>query len=580
MSQGKRKSIGEKIVSASLIVGAAHLLLKFTGLIQAKAALHYLDHEVYSTIVVAAFTNVIGALFLIGEESIGPSFLPVFMEEKETGGEKAAFDFVNTLMTLQTLVLVLATLGLLCFPDHAIRLIIPKWTSPEKQDLYNLLRQSLVWLAPCLVFLSLGSTTYMLLNGYKKFFLAAFGDASTKICVIIALVGGVGIFKMDIRALYFGLLAGSVLKLVTHLFGLLSRLRLFRVRFDFKNPAMKRMAWLMLPLLAGILFAKFRDLFNNLRVLSHLKDDTIIMQANDLGRKLFAAISWLVPYTLQIALFPFLCELVDRNDKQRLGDILTGSCRMMVSLFLPGAVLLVLISHELSFGIFFSGKMELHTALATAAAMSCYFLVLPAQAVECVLMQGFFANRKMISVTLIGLGASILSVVISYVCIVQLHFRGIQALAAVALGFAISRTIKSVFLAIVLKRSVPLFPTRQTLGFIARVALVAIIVGGGVFGTKVLVNRVLKDPVPAAKIEMDRVKAETPAVSTAKSIRFTKEFFADRDIVINSKLMLVKACISGLVGGMLLLIASWALGVREPLTIVTWVLKKFGIRRN
>ena len=145
-----------------------------------------------------------------------------------------------------------------------------------------------------------------------------------------------------------------------------------------------------------------------------------------------------------------------------------------------------------------------------------------------------------------------------------------------------------VFLAIVLRKTVPLFPFRQTMGFLARVALVAVIVGGGVHGAKILVNRVLKDTVPAAKIEMAKAmakakasaKASAPTENEAKPIRFNKEFFADRDIAISSKLMLLKATILGITGAVLLLLASWALGVREPLTIATWILKKFKILRN
>jgi hypothetical protein len=38
-------------------------------------------------------------------------------------------------------------------------------------------------LGPAVIGLSLGSTTYVLLNGYKRFFLAAFGDAVWKFAV-------------------------------------------------------------------------------------------------------------------------------------------------------------------------------------------------------------------------------------------------------------------------------------------------------------------------------------------------------------------------------------------------------------
>ena len=71
-------------------------------------------------------------------------------------------------------------------------------------------------------------------------------------------------------------------------------------------------ALLAIPLLAGILIAKVRDQVNDVYVLSAL-DESGLMQANSMGRKLQSTLLYLVPYTLSIAVFPFFCELVDRD---------------------------------------------------------------------------------------------------------------------------------------------------------------------------------------------------------------------------------------------------------------------------
>ncbi|MDX9981927.1 MAG: lipid II flippase MurJ, partial [Lentisphaeria bacterium] len=343
----KHKSLAERIVGASIVVGIAHLCLKFVGLIQAKAAAHFLSTNEYEPILVVAFTGVISTLFLIGEEVIGPSFLPVFMREMDSKGEKEAWSFVNVLLTLQAILLLVAVGGIMLFPDFFIRLFT-EWRAGDNPERYALLRRSLVILAPALFCLSIGSTTYMLLNGYKRFFLAAFGDASTKICVVVALFLGMGLFGIGTKAVFFGLLLGSVAKLLTHLLGMLRELRFFRPSLDWRNPAVKAMALLMLPLLAGILIAKVRDNFNSIYSLSRYTDDPGLMMANDLGRKLFASIQWLVPYALQIALFPFLCELVDKDDRAKLGEVLSTSCRHLAAVFVPGSIMIAVLAVPIS----------------------------------------------------------------------------------------------------------------------------------------------------------------------------------------------------------------------------------------
>jgi len=561
------KGIGEKIIKASIVIAIAHLFLKLSGFIQARAAAHYLDDTNYSVILVTGFTGVIGSLFLIGEESIGPSFLPVFMKEKDTKGEKAAFEFTNALLTIQTLILLIIITIVICFPEFMIK-IFTEWNINDDPYKYNLLRQSIVYLAPCLLFISIGSTTYMLLNGYKKFFFAAIGDATTKICLIIALIIGIGIFKWDIKVIYFGLLVGSILKVATHLCGLFTKIKLFRPNFKFNTPAMRTFLLLILPLLLGIIFAKIRDNYNNIRILTHLKDDTMIMQANDLGRKLFASISWLVPYTLQIALFPFLCELVDKDDKQKLGEVLTNSSRLMLSIFIPGSILLFVIAKPLSFVLFFGGKIELHTAFATALAMGCYFLVLPAQAVECVMMQGFFAKRKVIAVTAIGISCSLLSVLISYTCIVYLELRSVQALMAMALGFVFSRTIKSVILVFFLKRTIPMLPFKQTISFIVRLIILASIVGITTFASKKIADKILNDNLQKATTFAKK------QIHNTNKIKITKKILVNNKIKIHTLYLLIKIMFASIIGGTTFIIGAWLLKIKEPFTIIMWFINK------
>ena len=60
-STKKPKSIADRIIQASFIVGLAHIFLKFIGLIELKLATHYLDSGQYESIMVVACTRVINS---------------------------------------------------------------------------------------------------------------------------------------------------------------------------------------------------------------------------------------------------------------------------------------------------------------------------------------------------------------------------------------------------------------------------------------------------------------------------------------------------------------------------------------
>jgi putative peptidoglycan lipid II flippase len=490
------------------------------------------------------------------------------MREYDTRGEDEAWDFANVLLTAQLIVLLGVVTLVACFPGVVIP-IFTEWTADTNPEQYRLVHDSLPWLAPALICLSLGSTTYMLLNGYKKFFLAAFGDASWKICVVLALCVGMGLFGWDYRVLIFGLLVGSVAKLVTHLLGMLSKLRLFRPSFRLRSPALKTMVVLMLPLLVGIVFAKFRDVFNNIYVLTHVNQKGLL-QSMDFGRKLFASLQWLVPYALQIALFPFLCELVDRDDRESLGQVLSTSCKLLLAVFVPGSVLLAVLAKPISVFIFLGGETGLQVALWSGITTACYILVLPAAAMECVLMQGYFADRKTTAVTVIGVLTSLVSVLISYVLIVVVGVQAFQALMVVALGFVFSRYLKSTILTVVLRRSVPMFPVRESASFLLRLCALAAIVGLAGWGVSHGVAALLPDGLAVAEQKLAAAGADQAghiAIADASEVH------------IDRMRMLLRLAVAGSAGGIVFLAGAFLLRVREPFDMVRWAWQKVADRK-
>jgi putative peptidoglycan lipid II flippase len=465
----QQKTIGDRIIKASVAVFIAHLCFKIVGFVQFFVIGGVTETVQWECIYGFAFDGVIFSLFLIGEELIGPAFLPVFIDEKEKKSELDAWFLANTLMTCQLIIVGIVVLVLYFFPENLTRWIT-YFDPAKKKENFDLAVQGVRLMAPALICLSLGSTTYMLLNGYKKFFLAAFGDAVWKAFVLISVVVGVYFLGISWKALVFGIVVGSVTKLLTHLIGLFRQLHFIRPSFRIWTPAFKAMILLMIPLFIGIVFAKGRDFYNNITVLSSLEADGLI-KANAYGRKLFQALGMIVPYTLSIAMFPFFCDLVSKNDKEKLGEILTKSGRMLLVLFVPIALVVVVYAPVLV-KLLVMGKFSEEDAVLAGISMACYTLVLPAYGMEMLLMQAFFAKRKMVLVTFIGMTFSTLSILISYFGVIKFGAKGVTALIVVALGYVLSRILKTAVLLGILKRSVPMFKWQESCSFFVRLTVV------------------------------------------------------------------------------------------------------------
>ncbi len=488
-------SLGGRILRASAAIFAAHLCLKLLSPIQYKLIGHYSADPLTRDLFVFGFEGVLGTLYLVGEEALGPALLPVFMSEKDHQSEASAWRFGGAVLTVQFFLLLAAVAVTMLWPEAWVNLLTD-WTrtaaEPERAALATRYAR---WLAPGLVCLSLGSATYMLLNGYKRFFLAAFGDASAKLGIIVCLaVSALAGATLDgvtaLRVFAAGALLGGMAKLATHLLGLRRELKFLRPNLDMRSPAFREFAWLVLPLLAGIVFAKVRDGFNNIWVLSHLEPGLLADGA--WGRKLHQTLGHLVPYAVSIAMLPFFCELAHAGRREELGRLINRSARIIVLLCAPLGALVMALALPLARVLFQGGHYQYESCLNAATASAGYALVLPFFALEYVLMQAFFANRRMLSVTLIGMFFSTLSMVLSYWLVIVWGWRGAAALGGVAAAFTVSRALKVCALAVWLRRFVPCFAAGETISFLGRIVIISTLTGGAAWGVRRLYEQLVE----------------------------------------------------------------------------------------
>jgi murein biosynthesis integral membrane protein MurJ len=534
------KTIGERIIKASVVVFIAHICFKVVGFAQFFVIGGVTETVQWECIYGFAFDGVIFSLFLIGEELIGPAFLPVFIDGKENKSEEDAWLLANTLLTCQLIILGITVLVLYLFPETLTRWIT-YFDVGKKKENFELAVQGVRLMAPALICFSLGSTTYMLLNGYKKFFLAAFGDAVWKAFVLISVVVGVYFLGYSWKALVFGIVVGSVTKLLTHLIGLVKQLHFFRPSFKINNPAFKTMLILMIPLFIGIVFAKGRDFYNNITVLSSLETDGLI-KANAYGRKLFQAFGMIVPYTLSIAMFPFFCDLVSKDNKEKLGEILTVSGRMLLVLFVPISLVVFIYGPELV-KLLVMGKFSEEDARLAGISMACYSLVLPAYGLEMLLMQAFFARKKMFLITFVGITFSSLSILISYLGIIKFGASGATALVVIALGYVVSRTLKTVFLIGILKRAIPMFKWKESCSFFIRLTVVGLSAAAVVW----LAFRI---------------------------------FDAGMGVPGSKNMLILKLALGGVMAVFTFLVGTTLLKIREPVELWKWGVKKLEKKRK
>ena len=481
-SDGKpeqKSGLGAKIQKAGAVVLVAHLCVRFAGLVGKNIIPNYYDlnGNFVVTDVFAVVNGMINFAFLIGEQCLAPSYLPVFAKATTEHGETRAWRYTSILFNLQFLFLLVLVGSIIVFPEFYTGLLT-KWNNgdPATASRHALALKMLPYAAPCLIGMSLASLTYVVLNGYKEFFFAAFGDTVLK----LSIVGGAALGcvltqwqagNADWRYIAGGAVAGGMLKLATHLFALRwKRLRLYQFSIDWKDPYVKAFFVLVAPLLAGVVVSQVRDIIIRREITAGANLATYY----DLGQGLIGSIQFLVPYTLSIALLPYFCDLSAKDDNAQLGSVLTTVIRMLVWFFVPVTIAFAAAAHPLSI-ILFSGK-ELKSGQLQFVALvtQIYALQLPFAAIEMMVLQAFFSSKRMVAPTLAGFVFSALSATVTYIG-VEYKFvstaEGVLMLAALSL--VVARVLKSLLLVAMLRSSVPVLPVAETTTFALRVFIAA-----------------------------------------------------------------------------------------------------------
>jgi len=234
-----------------------------------------------------------------------------------------------------------------------------------------------------------------------------------------------------------------------------------------RRAPMAKFAALSVPLLFGILFAKYRDVLTNLfasftgtGVFSDLK----------YARKIGEAPNTLIIAALSIAILPHLCELATQRRWHTFANVMTRTIRTIVIFFVPLAALTYVLRRPIIQLFFDRGNWSDYHLYRAGDALGLYILALPFFAIENPIQQSFFAMQRMWTVTLIGFLGTGFHILFLFVGIEWLGFGYFHV---VALVYVAARAFKNIILIAVMRYHVKILPWRETIVFLAKALTVA-----------------------------------------------------------------------------------------------------------
>ncbi|MFP4055296.1 MAG: lipid II flippase MurJ [Candidatus Brocadiia bacterium] len=527
-----QESIGHRIVRAMFVVIFFQFFWKFGGLIITLLVGSVFKATPESDAYFFVTETVVFLLQTLCLKIFIPVVVPIFKEQVAEQGEEAAWRFGSTVLTLAAAVLGLVTASGMVFAPQITGLIAEGFNERQSSLTTHLMRfmfpgvfaiclatvtyallnsynifgyaaagdavQKLLWAG---VFLA-ASMTGLSLRGKLDALAVAFllAAAATLLTHLVGLRSKLRLVRFGLPCLSGSRVAKELGILVAHAAVLGSGLwgcRLLAPRLPSEGAVlalqqavlvvvvagyllllwwrakgrttpMAKFAALSVPLLFGILFAKYRDVLTNLfasftgtGVFSDLK----------YARKVGEGPNTLVIAALSIAILPHLCELATGRKWDLFGTVMTRTVRTIVLFFVPLAALTVVLRRPIIQLLFDRGDWTDYHLYHAGDALGLYILALPFFAIENPIQQSFFAMQRMWTPTLIGFLGSGFHILFLFVGI---EWLGFGYFYVVALVYMAARAFKNVILLAAMRYHVKILPWRESVVFLAKALAVTV----------------------------------------------------------------------------------------------------------
>lgn len=332
--------------------------------------------------------NLVRSLF--ADAALSAAFVPVFTEQLEHGRKRDAARLASTLFLI-----ILAALGAIT----ALFILTAEWVMPlfvgdafdaQLTDLTIGLSQVLF---PIVVLLGLNGLVVGILNSYEHFSLPAIAPLVWNVVIVVVLVALKPLFDGpdQLYAYAIGVLAGTTVQLLMVL-PMLSRVGFrFELAFDWRDPRIKRVFRLMLPVTIGLGAINFSLLINSL--LGSLVSDQA-PRAIDAAFRIYMLPQGMFSVAVATVLFPTLSRFAARHDLDGLRATMANGVRQIMLLLIPAAAFTVVLAEPITRLVYERGAFDAESTELVSSALFWFSFSLPLSGVNLLLTRSFFSLQR------------------------------------------------------------------------------------------------------------------------------------------------------------------------------------------
>jgi putative peptidoglycan lipid II flippase len=331
--------------------------------------------------------NLIRALF--ADAALQPAFVPVFTELLGKKDYKEAFRLASTMLLLVTMVLGAVTALFVLLAPVIMPLFAPGFEG-EILDLTVSLSQVLF---PILVLLGISGIVVGILNSYDRFGAFAISPLFWNLSIILVLVVLEPLFegRDRIYAYAIGILVGTLIQLLIPAWDLRNTPYRFSFSFDWRNPKVRRVLLLMLPVTISLGLINFNLLINSF--FGSLVSDQA-PAAIDKAFRIYQLPQGIFSVAIATVLFPTLARFANAGEIDDLRATMANGMRQILFVLVPAAAAMLVLSDPMIRLVYQRGAFESHETEVVATALFWFAFSLPTNGLFLLLTRTFFSLQR------------------------------------------------------------------------------------------------------------------------------------------------------------------------------------------
>jgi putative peptidoglycan lipid II flippase len=400
-----RRSFARNTAIFSVLTG----LSRIAGLLREVLASSYFGlSPAFSAFTLAFYIpNVVRSLF--ADSALSAAFVPVFTELLEGNRKREAFRLASTLFMVMLIALGAITIVFIL----AAGVIVPIFTGSQFTQAMDELAIGLSRVMfPIVLILGLNGLVVGILQAYDQFTIPALSPLVWNLVIMVFLVFGRPLFTDDLYAYAVGILVGTAVQFAMALPTLKKVGFHFEWSFDYKDPRVKQVFLLMLPVTLGLGLINF-NVFANSILGGYVSTEA--PRAIDAAFRIYMLPQGVFSVAIATVLFPQLSRLAARHDLASLRSTVDRGLRLIFLMLLPATAATLVLAVPITRLIFQRGEFNASDTDLVATALFWFSFSLPFSGVNLLLTRTFFSLQRPWLVTYLSVGNLIVNVGVSII---------------------------------------------------------------------------------------------------------------------------------------------------------------------